>query len=615
MRLIITLTGLLLLAACGPDVTKTERANNPEANITRLLDAQEYQMAADEALKLTRLYPEKSTHYQQRAIEIYLQSGDLYAAKAVLKDLPVDNDNNRFLSRVLDAKIALQGNDPAKAVAQLQANPLPGAPETLLRSYYQTKSLVYERQRNFIEAVRNRLNLARLLKTPGEIEDNTASIWTTLNKLNPTALRQLRATTPDLSSWLDLALIYQTMLFQAEALRSAVSMWQQQYPDHPANETIIRQILTAANRDNFQPRHIALCLPFSGQLGTVSQAIREGFLAAWYSTPAAKPVIDIFDGDATNINTVYATAIANGADLVIGPLEKNAIIQLLANNSLKVTTLALNQIDTPLRESATADPGSSMPKLIQFGLSPEDEAREVAIRARLDGHKRALVITPDNDRGQRLFEAFRTQWLSSGGNIMEQVKYPDNTEEYKTWVKSLMNANTSDKRAADLRTRLNRNIRSETRLRTDADVIFMAASPVAARRIVPEFRFYESHVPIYATSDIYAGIHNPQQDKDLDDVTFNHMPWVLDPVLQTAPLQQTINNHWSAQTSSFRHFYALGIDTYQLIAHLPRMAMLQSVTYPGTTGVLSLAKDGHIQRKLLWAKFSQGEPVLLDQTF
>ena len=284
----------------------------------------------------------------------------------------------------------------------------------------------------------------------------------------------------------------------------------------------------------------------------------------------------------------------------------------MANNEINVTTLALNQVDSPLSETGAANNGSTVPKLIQFGLSPEDEARQLAVRAAKDGHRRALVITPNNERGQRLFDAFRNQWNDAGGTIMEYIKYPENTEEYKTWVKSLLNANSSDKRTADLRNRLNRNIESETRLRGDADMIFMAASPDSARRIVPEFRFFQTGIQIYSTSDIFTGINNPQLNKDLDGVIFNQIPWILDPGKQESFLQKSINNLWSAEKSPYRKFYALGIDAYQLIPHLGQLGNQNTVSYPGETGELSLSDHGRIERKLLWAEFSRGLPVVLE---
>ena len=615
MRLLITTIIVLLLAGCGPETTRPDRAVSPEKNISRLLDTGEYQLAAEETLKLSRLYPDKSVYYQQRAIEIYLQSGDIFSARAVLEDIKTDRVNELFYNRLLAADIAIKQDKPATALTLLNSPPPPDTQDRLIERYYDIRIRALTRQGNLIDAARNRISMSRFLETSDERANNNKQIWPsyTLNQLSLPSLKQYRLSgNPVLTSWLELAIINKTMFFKPDLLQLSLSMWKEQYPDHPANDMITNEILMASTQKNIRPAHIALCLPFSGLYEWASEAIRDGFLAAWFASTEYKPVVSIYDCDTLNIDNVYQKAINNGADFVVGPLEKNAITNLLSTNEITVTTLALNQVDTPLSEKTAPVAGTTLPKLIQFGLAPEDEARQAAIRAINDGHRRALVITPNNELGQRLYDAFRSQWNDAGGTIMEYIKYPENTGEYKTWVKSLLNANSSDKRTANLRNRLNRSIESETRLRGDADVIFMVASPDSARRIVPEFRFFQTGIPIYSTSYIFTGINNPQLDKDLDGVIFNQIPWILDPEKQKSFLQKTINKLWTAEKSAYRKFYALGVDAYQLIPHLGQLDNQDSVYFPGETGELSLSDNGRIQRKLMWAEFSQGTPVVLD---
>ena len=612
MRLLIITILIILLPGCGPEITRPEHLSNPEKKISRMLESGEFQPAAEELLKLAQQYPNNAVHYQQRAIEAYLQSGDIPAAKAVLENIKTGKAGDIFYNRLLAADISLKENNPAKAMMTLNSVPPPDTPNRLMERYYETRIGALTQQGNLIDAIRNRISLSQFLENNDQRAQNNKQIWSALNQLSLPLLKQYRlSSTPVLASWMELAIIYKSMFFKPDLLQLSLSMWKEQYPDNPANNTITKEILIASRQNNIRPAHIALCLPFSGLYEWASEAIRDGFLAAWFTSTGYKPVISIYNCDSVNIDNVYHEAVMDGADFVVGPLEKNAIENLLANDEIMVTTLALNQIDSPMTEKAAPDIGSKMPKLFQFGLSPEDEAMQVAVRARNDGYKRALVITPNDDRGQRLFQAFRSQWNDSGGTIMEHIKYPENTGEYKTWVKSLLNANSSEKRSADLRNRLNRNIESETRLRGDADVIFMAASPVSARRIVPEFRFFQTDIPIYSTSDIFTGIQNPQLDKDLDGVIFNQIPWILDQDKQESALQKTINNLWATEKSAYRKFYALGIDAYQIIPHLGQLGNQNSVYYPGTTGELYLSDNGRIRRKLMWAEFSQGMPVVL----
>lgn len=611
MRLLITICFILLLAGCGPETIKPSQTVSRQKDISQLLDKGEFRQAAEEALQQAQLHPDQAVHYQQRAVSIYLRAGDIAAATAVLKNIKTTNTADLFYNRLLTAEIAQQANNPLKVLNALNMTPPAGTSKDLLIRYYQSRNQAFMQRNDLIDAVRTRISMAAYLTGNDAHRQNTRQIWSVLNQLSLASLQRYRLnSTPLLAGWLDLAIIYKTKFFKPDQLELAVSLWKEQHPQHPANNTITSDILLASTENYIRPAHIALCLPLSGLYEWAAQAIRDGFLAAWFTSTDYKPVISIYDCDALNVDKVYMKAIRDGADFVVGPLEKSAIANLLANNEIKVTTLALNQIDTPLTENAAAENGS-LPRLIQFGLFPEDEARQAADRMRDEGYKRALAITPNNNQGQRLFAAFRSAWNDAGGVIMDHIKYPEKTEEYKTWVKSLLNVNASEKRSANLRNRLGRHIESVTWLRNDADAIFMAASPISGRRIVPEFRFYQTGLPIYSTSDIFTGIINPQLDKDMDGVIFNQIPWILDPAKQGSFLQQSINKLWSAQKSAYRKFYALGIDAYQLIPHLAQMNTRDHLYFPGETGELHLSKDGRIQRKLMWAKFSQGIPVLL----
>jgi hypothetical protein len=58
--------------------------------------------------------------------------------------------------------------------------------------------------------------------------------------------------------------------------------------------------------------------------------------------------------------------------------------------------------------------------------------------------------------------------------------------------------------------------------------------------------------------------------------------------------------------------YALGIDAYRMIPYIGKLSLQDTAVYHGETGDLYMNKDGRIQRKLLWARFVNGAPALLD---
>ena len=88
-----------------------------------------------------------------------------------------------------------------------------------------------------------------------------------------------------------------------------------------------------------QPRHVALLLPLTGKLASAGKAVRDGFMAAYYSAQTAgqqTPTVRVYNTDQADINAVYQTAVAAGAETVIGPLQTDLIQTLNSATQLPV---------------------------------------------------------------------------------------------------------------------------------------------------------------------------------------------------------------------------------------------------------------------------------------
>ena len=73
-----------------------------------------------------------------------------------------------------------------------------------------------------------------------------------------------------------------------------------------------------------QPQNIALVLPLNGKLGAIGHAIRDGFIAAHYQlTPASS--LKIYDSTKGEIVDIITRAVSDGAELVIGPLDREKV--------------------------------------------------------------------------------------------------------------------------------------------------------------------------------------------------------------------------------------------------------------------------------------------------
>ena len=616
MRIALYCIMLALLCQACNQTTKKGGANaaDPEAQAQQLIVAGNYLAAATEYTRLAELYPEQAVFYQLRTADSLIRSGDTEQAGDILNFVKAINFDDVFYQNILLAHIALGNNQARDALSLLASTPEATTSVELVIAWHKAKAEAYELAIDFIAAVDERTQLDNLMLDPAQRLTNIKQTWEDLNRIKLPVLRELRSSGSDvIRAWAELTIINQTMLFKPEILAQSINIWIEQYPGHTASPIITRDILELSNSAILQPKHIAMLLPLSGQYEKASHAIRDGFLAAWYSDAENKPKVSVYDATALNIETVYHQAVSNGADFIVGPLEKQAVDNLMASDNTNVTTLALNHAEQSIRENEYSR-SQELPQVIQFGLSPEDEARQIAERGIFDGHNKALVITPNNEWGLRLADAFNETWSALGGRVLEFVSYDHRSKDYSTPVKKLLNIDSSQLRGNKLRQKLNRNLQTEPRLREDADMIFMAAVPLSARQIVPQFRFYQAtDIPVYASSHAFSGVENRQADSDMNDVRFTDIPALLEAEHLSSPIQSSINKNWSADTSNYRRLYALGIDAYRIIPYIGKLSLQDTAVYHGETGELYMHKDGRIQRKLLWARFVRGAPELLDE--
>ena len=609
---------VLLLNACGPvkDSGKTPQ-ENPEQQAQVFIDNRDYAAAAAEYLRLAK-ESKNPEQYILKAADAYIKDQSKDLAVATLEQLRDDRLSSiqKFDRSILSALIALLNDDALLALKELSIEIPPDSPLPLLAKYYSAKADAFQSDQQFINAFRTRVKLGQYLATPDELSANKQMIWNLLTGLSLPEIEQALGTAADdlgLSGWLRLAIISKTSIYDQQDLQAAINTWSENYPGHPAQGEIVQKIFTLAAQTNITPRQIALLLPFNDQYRDVSRAIRDGFLAAWYISTGDKPVIRLYNSDTRNIIEIYNKAVSDGAEFIVGPLEKEAITNLVTAGNITVNTLALNRINPDIENSAENITAKNplKPVLYQFGLLPEDEAYQAAEHAWFNGYANALVITPDTMWGDRIFNAFSTHWTDLGGRIIEHVKITSDMEDYATPVKQLLNIDKSEERAKQLVATLNRKIYSEPRHRQDADLIFLATTPVIARQLVPQIRFFRADdITTYSISSIYSGIFNPAANSDIDNVIFPDMPWILNPEFEYSPLQQTLNRTRDQDESPYRRLYAFGIDAYELIPDLGRLTS-QNGTYKGFTGDLKINSQGFINRSSVWAKFVNGSPKLL----
>ncbi len=432
----------------------------------------------------------------------------------------------------------------------------------------------------------------------------TYAIWAALTQSGLGALTgQLKPEAPQAAGWLALLDLVGRTSSNPVEFASQLGVWQSTYPHHPAQLLLIDELLEKAEEGQSPVRRIALVLPFEGPLGKVAIAIRDGFIAARFAQTSSdsKPDVVVYPASVATTAAVIKLAVSEGADFIVGPLEKPAVAALLAQSELHVPVLALNTT-----EHAT-DPSRAF---YQFGLQPEDEARDVAEHAWQQGARRAIAMVPNSDLGSRLLGAFRTQWAAQGGAMVEAVRYTHDVSSYKEAVRRTFGLAESEARAQALAGVVRREIAFDAVRRNDVDAVFLVAAPRDARQLLPQFRYYGADgVPIYATPLIYSGVLNPRADTDLNGVFFGDSSWSLN--VGDLSLRDTFLQQWEVDPAYLR-FYGFGVDAWHLIAQLRTLRGQAIQTLEGASGTLSVDTGGVVHRSLKWASFINGKPRLLE---
>ncbi len=286
--------------------------------------------------------------------------------------------------------------------------------------------------------------------------------------------------------------------------------------------------------------------------------------------------------------------------MVIGPLNKKSVSQLARAGELEIPVLALNQV--PPEVSQPAD-------LYQFGLTPEDEARQVAERAWLDGYTQAIALTPMGSWGERIYDAFRNRWERLGGTLIEHQAYDTKDNDFSRPIRAMLNIDESYARRKRLQQLLGKKVEFEPRRREDIDFIFLAAKNPKARQIRPQLQFHHaSGIPVYTTSHIYTGIASKKNDPDLNGLIFPDIPWILVAGGDEPLSRERLMASQPPEQQKYQRLYAMGIDSFNLLPHLARLETSPQETFDANTGNLYLDELNRVHRQLIWAEMYNGVP-------
>ncbi len=666
LTLILVITVLMtVIQACTPSATKapvedsrpavqpTTETGSIEEMIAGLDPAEAIRVLENTASGSTR---NRAFTLLSRATEISVEHEPANVANqriAALRSQFPESDKAVKLA-ILENRILLKSQQPAEIIETLdRLNNRATAEEKLLILDLKAEALM--RAGFPIESVQIRISLDEAIQPsdPSRQEVNDRRLWRSLMKVNPGLISGHITEIPDtFSGWLELADLVNRYPFDSAALNTELDKWITRNQGHPANRVIVDYIRQKQIATSNHPGHIALILPLSGKLSPVGNAIRDGFMSALLETRrifGTQITLDVYDsrGDAEAARMAVQNANDRGAEIIIGPLAKEAVGAAIdanqyhfmpaqdasANVSQPVTPqpalepikpaadmLTLNRMDESIigtgEEPITNESSDHRAaRIYQFDLSPETEALQAAERASKEGLTRAMVMVPENVWGNRIYEAFTQRYQELGGSVVALDRFKKGSADFSSGIQDELNLDISKIRHKQLESFLGSDLGFIPRRRRDIDVIFIAASPQEGRLIKPQLKFfYASDIPVYATSSIYSGTPNASRDKDLENIVFCDMPWLLIDKPAPGSLQRTIQTSWPQHAAKYMRFYALGADAFLLLPQLEWLKNNRNDWVAGGTGKLSLDDKGVIQRQLSWASFKNAVPQIIQYT-
>jgi outer membrane PBP1 activator LpoA protein len=609
--MVSSLTATLLLGLGGCSSTPPQTTAKPGASKTQAapLSASKLLQLANQAQS-----PERESLVLQAA-QLYISEEKFSRARNLLVDMNADNLPDQAYLKHTDLLSAIALHEGSNFLAhgiltkprlEQQWHAMEPAIEISLRDKRaQVFALLGEPQMS----VNERIQIAALTSDKKLLQANQDALWQNLMSIPFAELQQLsRSANSDTESgWYSLAVISKNNQIDLEQQREQLQLWLRDWRQHPANKNLPSDLKLLQSLIEQQPQQIALLLPMQGKLAEAGEAVRDGFFAAYFqalSNGRQTPEVRQYDSS-DDVVAAYQQAVNDGANLIIGPIDKEKVTELSLMPSLTVPVLSLNYPDTP--------PAQPLKGFYQFGLAVEDEARQVARQAFLEGHRQAMVIIPSQEWSERSARAFANEWEKLGGIVVNRSQFQTGSN-YSSLVKDAMQIESSLQRNREMQELLGVPLQTSPRSRSDVDMIFLIADPAQGRQIKPTFAFhYAGNIPVYATSQIYSGQPNSKADRDLNGVRFNTMPWLFD---TSSPEKQAVAQH-TKSAAVYGRLHALGADAFRLYARLPQLEQVPDMRIFGATGALHMLKDGRIEREQIWVRFRNGEaqplPMVINQ--
>jgi outer membrane PBP1 activator LpoA protein len=607
---------LLLLTGCNTVPVKPAVPADPQAaHAARMFEEQRYDAAADLYLDLAnRASASNHQLYLLLAADSLIHDDQIDKAESILRQLDRNTlpQPQQLRLTLVQADLANRRHQPEEVLRYLAITPANARRDEMIR-FHALRAAAFKELLQAPEYARELIDLDALLTTDEEQLQVQTDILAALTRLSPQTINdQFSAPDNTTRGWLELAGLLRDFPGEPAEIIAPYREWRDLFPEHPAVPDLLSNYYTYLQQQiPVTFTRIAVLLPQEGPYAIPARTIRDGLMSAWYSdSDENRPNIKFYDSsNSDQIWPLLNQVAEEGADVVIGPLSKPSVLQLARAGTLPLPVLALNQVNT-----------DSVPpsNLYQYSLSPEDEARQVAVWAAFRGYREPALLYPATSLGERMATAFMETWRELGGGSLRSQSYDPASKDYSSPVAQLVMAKQRKAQLEKLKEVMEYNKDEEHEEKLEytlpprgMDFVFAIGDKRQMRQIRPMLQFhYAEDLPVLSTSRAWNGQLSNTESFDLGGIALPEMPWILD-TEEASPLSRSNLQHNLLQGErKYLRLLPMGIDAYQVLPQLGKLQSSSLLPHKGKTGLLYLDKRRQLRRRMTWVSLQQQPRIL-----
>ena len=460
----------------------------------------------------------------------------------------------------------------------------------------QQRAKALESLENWPAVVNERINLSALL--PVElIDENERTLWTSIQNLTDSEIEALQQNQDViLSGWLYISSILRSKTDTLNQQRIRYDQWRTATPYHPAALNPPEDFNVLAGLDQIKLNNIGIALPMTGSLAAVSQAIIDGFLAAYYDEKnTTKPQITFINTSGfTSVDKILDVIDEKELDIIIGPLTKD-LVAPLASIQLPIPIIALNQLEEPIANE----------NLHYFSLSREDDIRELISFAKQEGATRTAILALDESWALRQVEEFKKIAKQEDIEILDSIVYKNQPSERAVAVKQLLLVSESQQRKKQIELLIDKSVESIDRSRLDLDYVYYIGRLEDAKQIRPSLDFYfANNIPMLASSTINNTVLDSKaKAKDAERILFSEVPALTKPATTLRRVEGKVSGN------ILKRLQAMGADAYLLANRYWIFHQLPHAKMSANTGLLTMDSKGVFRKRPELVLYKSGKLV------